>query len=387
MLAVGLMSGTSLDGVDVVLIEIQGADGATHVKEIGFQTIPYSEELRSRIKRACDPAHALLAEVSALDMELGYVFAGAIQAVCKTFQIDVKTLDFIASHGQTVYHDPFVSASNHGFVSTCQIGNASVIAYALNTQVISDFRVMDMVGGGQGAPLVPYSEYLLYMDARKSRALQNIGGIGNVTYIRSGSKPEDLIAFDTGPGNMMIDEAMEALYGLSYDRGGCQASQGKLVLALYAELCNHPYLQLVPPKSTGRELFGKQMTEKILEDYHTERPEDIIHTLTRFTAYSIASSYQHFILDHAPLDEVILAGGGAHNLALKSYLEELLAPIAVLVQEDLGYNSDSKEAVAFAILGHETLRRHANNVPQATGATEELVLGNITPAPKRRYHE
>ncbi|MRI86490.1 hypothetical protein GIY09_11605 [Aerococcaceae bacterium WS4759] len=236
---------------------------------------------------------------------------------------------------------------------------------------------MDMAAGGEGAPLVPLSEYILYRSENKAIALQNIGGIGNVTIIPKGAKLDQVFAFDTGPGNMMINDAMERLYQKSYDDRGEVAARGKLIDELVNELKAHPYLQIVPPKSTGREEFGSDYTGTILKKYQAYPPEDIIATLTWFTAYSIAFSYQNYVLPEHQLSEVILAGGGVHNLTLKDYIQQMMPNISVVTQEEKGYSSDSKEALAFAILGNETLHHQTSNVPSATGAKENVILGNI----------
>ncbi len=249
------------------------------------------------------------------------------------------------------------------------------------TDVYFNFRMMDVAGGGDGAPLVPMTEWLLYRQAHKNRLLQNIGGIGNVTILPGNGTIDDLWAFDTGPGNMMINDAMQLLFGKSYDDKGSVAHKGQLISALFAALKAHPYLQAQPPKSTGREMFGRNYTAQLLSQYQAYDSADIIHTLTRFTAFSIAESYRQFIFPVIDIDEVIIGGGGAYNSALITYLEEELPEIPVLTNEDIGISSDAKEAVAFALLGYLTKLGQAGNVPRATGAKESLVLGQVCPNP------
>lgn len=375
MLAVGLMSGTSLDGVDAVLCEISGSGLTTEIKELAFETYPFPVELRVLVQRIAENQPIGIAEICSVNFELGRLFADAVLAVCSSYGIESSELGFIASHGQTVYHIP--KQQGELVASTLQLGESAIIAYECQCPVISNFRTMDMAAGGEGAPLVPFSEYILYRSEDKAIALQNIGGIGNVTIIPKNAKLDQVFAFDTGPGNMMINDAMEHLYHKSYDDRGAVAARGKLIVELVNELKAHPYLQVVPPKSTGREEFGSDYTVTILEKYQAFPPEDIIATLTWFTAYSIAFSYQNYVLPEHQLSEVILAGGGVHNLTLLKMIQDHMPEVKVVTQEEKGHSSDSKEAVAFVILGNETLNRRTSNVPSATGAREEVVLGNI----------
>ncbi|UUX35173.1 anhydro-N-acetylmuramic acid kinase AnmK [Fundicoccus culcitae] len=376
MLAVGLMSGTSLDGLDAVLCEVKGTGVDTEIKELAFETFEYPMKLRDLVKKVAENRPVSIAEVCSLNFELGKWYADAVINICKNYGIASEELGFVASHGQTVYHIPH---ERDGLVaSTLQLGESAVIAYQCGCPVVSNFRTMDMAAGGEGAPLVPYSEYVLYQSAVKTIALQNIGGIGNVTVIPAGGEIEDVVAFDTGPGNMMINAAMEILYDESFDKGGAVAASGDLIIELVDELRDHPYLKMVPPKSTGREVFGIEYTKQLIETYNNYAPEDIIATLTWFTAYSIVYSYREFIIPKYNLNEIILAGGGVHNLTLVEYIKELIPEIDVFTQEEKGFSSDSKEAVAFVILGNETLHRKPSNVPGATGAKEKVVLGNVT---------
>lgn len=375
MYAVGLMSGTSLDGVDAVLCEITDSSLSTNIKTISFLTYPIAEAIKDKIRLCCaNEAH--VADVCSLNFELGELFAKAAIAVCEKANIKSEELGFIASHGQTIYHQP---RNDDKFVaSTLQIGETAMIAQRCGCPVIGNFRVKDMAAGGEGAPLVPFSEFILYREEDYSVALQNIGGIGNVTVLPKRCGIEDVTAFDTGPGNMIIDEAMRQLYQKPYDDGGRIGAQGKLIEAMCEELKAHPYLDMTPPKSTGREMFGEDFTKHLLATYKQERKEDIIATTTWFTAYSIANSYQRFVLPKHEVKEVILAGGGAHNKTLQTMLQEMLPQVRVCTQEDKGFSSDAKEAIAFVILGNETMHHQFSNVPNATGATEKVILGNIT---------
>jgi anhydro-N-acetylmuramic acid kinase len=265
--------------------------------------------------------------------------------------------------------------------STLQIGEPSVIAERTGLTTVADFRPRDVAAGGQGAPLVPYADYFLFHDARKNRAVQNIGGIANVTYLPAGGRPADTLAFDTGPGNMMIDRAASLATGARapYDAGGRIAARGHVNQKLLAELMRHPYLRRRPPKSTGREMFGTPLTDRLHERARRAGipPADLVATVTAFTAASIADAYRRFL--PGAVDEVILCGGGSRNPTLVAALGERLAPARVLLTDDFGIDADAKEAVSFAILAWATIRGEANNVPSATGARRPVVLGKIVP--------
>ena len=373
---IGLMSGTSLDAIDAAIVVIEGHSENTKVELIKFIEVPIEVSMRERIKNACIPEKSTVEMICSLNFELGYVFANAAKLVCKEANIPMEKIDYIGSHGQTIYHIPH--STKDTIKSTLQIGEPAVIAYETQTTVVSDFRVMDMAAGGQGAPLVPYTEFLLYR-SDKNRCLQNIGGIGNVTFIPTEAGLEDLLAFDTGPGNMIINEVVQELKGMPYDKDGYFASQGKVDETLLHKLMSIPYIQKAPPKTTGRELFGKQFTMELLRENKHLRDEDLIATVTMYTAQTIASHYKRFIEPKGAIDEVIVGGGGSYNKTLMNMLSELLPKQKVMTQEDIGYTSASKEAVAFAILANETMHGAASNVIGATGARERVVLGHITP--------
>lgn len=382
MYAIGLMSGTSLDGVDAALVEIHGCGNDTKLELMSFCTVDLKNELKSEIKASCEIETSNVELISSLNFKLGKLFSEAVTTVCQQIQFPIEKLDFVASHGQTIYHIP----KRHGDVcaSTLQIGEPAVIAYDHNVQVVSNFRVMDMAAGGEGAPLVPYSEYILYRKQDKSVALQNIGGISNVSVIPAGAGIQDVYAFDTGPGNMMIDEACRIFYQKEYDEDGAIGASGRIYQPLLDELLTHPYMKMEPPKSTGREMFGEFYVLDILERYAEVAKEDIIATFTYFTARCISDGFENFILSKHFVDELIVGGGGAHNHTLMRHLQDLLPNIKVCRQEDIGLSSDAKEAIAFVILANETLHDKTSNVMRATGAIEYVILGNITPAPRRK---
>ena len=376
MLAVGLMSGTSLDGVDTVLCEISGQDESTKVKQLYFKTYDIPESLRTKIRKCCSRELIPVDLICSLNFELGYLFADAVKSLCKDANVKLEDLSFIASHGQTIFHIP--KAYDDYVPSTLQIGEAAIIANECKTKVISNFRVMDMAVGGEGAPLVPYSETLLYSEENQAVALQNIGGIGNVTVLPKKGDTKKVIAFDTGPGNMMIDEAVRTFYGKKYDTDGYYARQGNLISSLAAELKEHPYFNLEIPKTTGREMFGEHFTKSILEKYHSCEPNDLIHTFTWFTAYSIAYHYKKYLISEYGLKKCIIGGGGAYNSYLLELIKNEMPEVTVITQEEHGFSSEAKEALAFVILGNQTYHRRPSNVPSATGAKKSVILGQIT---------
>lgn len=382
MYSVGLMSGTSLDGIDAALVEVIGCGVDTKIRQIEFITLDINKDIKDEIKRACDEKNSSVSLICSLNFKLGNLFADAVKSVCKKAEFPLEKLDFIASHGQTIYHIP---KSNDIFVSsTMQIGEPAIIAYETGIQVVSNFRVMDMAAGGEGAPLVPYSEFVLYGQNNENIALQNIGGIGNVTVIPATKNIRNIFAFDTGPGNMIIDEVCQRLFGLKYDDGGEIASVGKINEDMLDDLMSHSYILAPPPKSTGREEFGERYVENLLEKYGNIKNEDILATVTMFTSKSIAENYKKFILSEVDLKKVIIGGGGAHNKTLIKYLRAEIPNVEVITQEELGFSSDAKEAIAFVILGNETLNGNMSNVPSATGSKDSVILGNITPCPFRR---
>ena len=376
MLAVGLMSGTSLDGVDTVLCEISGQDESTKVKQLYFKTYDIPESLRTKIRKCCSRELIPVDLICSLNFELGYLFADAVKSLCKDANVKLEDLSFIASHGQTIFHIP--KAYDDYVSSTLQIGEAAIIANECKTKVISNFRVMDMAVGGEGAPLVPYSETLLYSEENQAVALQNIGGIGNVTVLPKKGDTKKVIAFDTGPGNMMIDEAVRIFYGKKYDTDGYYARQGNLIPSLAAELKEHPYFNLEIPKTTGREMFGEHFTKSILEKYHSCEPNDLIHTFTWFTAYSIAYHYKKYLISEYGLKKCIIGGGGAYNSYLLELIRNEIPELTVMTQEEHGFSSEAKEALAFVILGNQTYHGSPSNVPSATGAKKSVILGQIT---------
>jgi anhydro-N-acetylmuramic acid kinase len=377
---VGLMSGTSLDGVDAALVKIDGCGLQSKVELIEFVSIPFSTDVKKDIHDALSIDTSNSQQICSLNFQLGEIFADAVIAVCQKADFPLEQLNLIGSHGQTIYHQP--NRSGKFVPSTLQIGEPAVIAYQTKTTVVANFRTMDLAAGGQGAPLVPYTELILYGSSEKSRLLQNIGGIGNVTVLPKQANIDDVYAFDTGPGNMMIDYLCQKFFAQPYDKGGEIGKRGRVNQALLEECMSIPFVLASPPKSTGRELFGASLVEKLVSNYSHVSPEDFITTITRFTARSIAENYKTFIFPKTDIDEVIVGGGGSYNDTLMTMLqEELTGYCRVYQQEDFGYSSEAKEAIAFAILANETMNYLPSNVPTATGAKRSVILGNITPVP------
>ena len=364
---IGLMSGTSADGIDAVLTKITGSGLDIKVEE--------------RIILVANGAYGGAKELCELANYLGKQYAYACEKLCEKAGIPKEEVDLVGNHGQTVWHMPEQAQYLHDMVrGTLQIGEDSYIAQALGCPVVGDFRVRDMAAGGLGAPLVPYVEYLLYRKENQTIALQNIGGIGNVTLLPKNCTLDEVTAFDTGPGNMLIDAYVSRMTKeeKAYDEGGKLAAQGKIHQGLLDFLMKDPYLQLPPPKNSGREYYGKAYLEKICEfaaEHHVE-DVDCLRTITRFTAESIAYGLQHFTKESP--DQLIVGGGGSHNPVILADLAECLPYCQILTNEDIGFCSDSKEAVAFAVLASEAISGNCNNVPSVTGAAVPVIMGKIT---------
>lgn len=372
---IGLMSGTSVDGVDVAIIKVRGNGISTEYSLVAFDTIPFPDQLTERIFNQFNPQTSSVDVLCSINFELGAVFKDAAIKVVEASGLRKEEIDFIGSHGQTFYHIP---EEKDGLLrSTLQLGEASILAHHFQCPVVSDFRVRDIAAGGEGAPLVPYIDYLMFGQQNKNIALQNIGGIGNVTFLPKGLEKENVIAFDTGPGNMVIDEAVKILTGgkLQFDNEGGIAKIGTPNKEIVARLLENPYFSYDIPKSTGRERFGAQYTRELVSKLREQQLsiEDMIATVTMFTSASIVDQYKRFIPQG--IDELIVSGGGAYNKTLLRYLGE---SFCVKTQEDIGFSSDAKEAIAFALLANETLSGNANNLPAATGANESVVLGKIS---------
>jgi len=368
-LIIGLMSGTSCDGVDAALVMLYNSGLKTRVKLLCHHHIAYPASLRSRIASLFD---GRAPDVCRMNFELGDFFSRAVLACIERSGLNIAKIDAVASHGQTIYHIP-PELNRRG--ATLQIGEPAVIAHRTGLPVISDFRAADMARNGQGAPLVPYADYILFWRKGTVRAVQNIGGIANVTVVTPAI--EDVMAFDTGPGNCLIDEAMNLLFKKPFDKNGLIAKTGRVDTEILKELLSHPYFSKKPPKSTGREVFGRDLLQWILQKKRL-RPEDLIATLTHLTAHSIKLSYERYILKKYNIREIIIAGGGSRNPYLVRILREVFKPIEIKPSEAYGIPSQAKEAMSFAILANETLSGNPSNLPRVTGARGRVILGKIT---------
>jgi anhydro-N-acetylmuramic acid kinase len=387
-LVVGLMSGTSVDGIDAALVEITGHGEAATIKLLAFDSYPFPPELRARVFRLFNPREARVDAICQLDFLLGEVFAAAVERLLRDHDIDREDVDIVASAGQTIWHDPepvvvkeSVDWIDHPIVtrSTFAIGQSAVIAERTGITTVGDLRVRDVAAGGQGAPLIAYADWVLLRDAKLGRCVQNIGGIGNVTYLPPNATSDEVIAFDTGPGNMVIDALAEvATEGmLKYDRGGELGGKGRVVDSLLEAWLDDPYFRREPPKTTGREHFGVQFARRILTESQGVPIEDLIATATALTAESIARAYRDFIAPRGPIDEVIVGGGGAHNPTLMGMLRERLDGARLISHEDLGIDSNAKEAIALAIIANDAVAGLNTNIPGATGG-RPTVLGKIS---------
>ncbi len=379
MLIIGLMSGTSADGVDAALVEVVGAAGDLKTRLVCGRTFPYEPVMRERILKCCDVDRSRVDQIADLNVSLAEVFAqGALQLI-KEASVRREDVDLIGSHGQTIWHNVLpggrVSAS-------LQIVEAAVLAERTGVTTVSNFRARDIALGGQGAPLTSYVDWLLLRHPRYWRAIQNIGGMGNVTFLPPLDNERDRpIAFDTGPGNALLDAAVSHFSEgkLTFDRGGELAQRGRMNEEWLEALLQHPYYQRGLPKTTGRETFGTAAALELITEAEARdlsEPE-IVATLTALTATNIAEAYRRFA--PAPIQEVILGGGGRHNPVMVAMLRDLLAPARVLTHEDIGMDSDFKEALVFALLAYESWHGRPGTLPAFTGARKAAVLGQITP--------
>jgi len=382
MLVLGLMSGTSADGIDIALARISGAPPRVKAQLLNHTATKFPAQVRAKILRVAEQQAITAGELSQLNFRLGQLFADAAKTACKRFRVALSSVDLIGSHGQTIFHQGVPTRYLDALTaSTLQIGEAAVIAARTGVTTVADFRPADMAVGGQGAPLVPYADYLLYSDRKRGRASLNLGGIANVTVIPAGAEREKVFAFDTGPANMLID-ALVAHYSRGrkkFDDGARMALAGRAIPALLDELMRDPYLKLKPPKSTGREYYGAAYVRRVLAlgRRYRAKPHDLIRCVTIFTALSMVDAVNRFVTTKTRLDQLIVSGGGARNPLIMGQLAAALPGVEVLPSSRLGVPEEAKEAFAFALLAYETFHHRAGNVFSATGAHGPAVLGKI----------
>jgi len=379
---IGLMSGTSLDGIDASLVNILDRDGAINVQPIHFSTLPFPDDVKEHILQLCTPDTAQIENISMMNMLLGEYFAEAVEKVIQDSGVSRNDICLISSHGQTIFHQPDSHEINgRDITSTLQIGDISVIAERTGIMTVGDFRTRDMAVGGQGAPLVPYVDYLLFQKPDIGRALVNIGGIANITILPKNGSKSDVIAYDTGPGNMIIDAftTWKTNGKASYDKDGLLAAAGEVQEKWLNQLLQHAYFKQSAPKTTGRELFGLHFAEKLWNDADRMHISELdrISTITELTARTITMEIKKYIVSHG-LNEILISGGGHDNKELMNRIHmNLPVQLQVKGSESCGISADEKEAVAFAILGYQCYRQRPNNLSSATGAARDVVMGKI----------
>ena len=385
MIVAGVMSGTSADGINVALVQLSARGrGRPRHTLLAHEEYPFPAPVRRAILEMMNAELARVADLARLNFLLGELYA---EAVAKTARKHRVKLDLVGCHGQTLYHQGMAQRFlRRKLAVTWQTGEGAVIAARLSVPVVSDFRTADMAAGGKGAPLVPFLDYFLYRDQHLARIAQNIGGIANLTAIPAGASLHEVLAFDAGPGNMVIDAAMEELFGKRYDRDGRVAASGRVLDAVVRKLVRAPFFRQKPPRTAGREEFGREYAGRFLQICRGASKPDVVRTATALTARSIADSVRRFVLpkfagrpnraDH----QMIVSGGGSKNPTLMGMLRDEITPMGISVHfsDEFGLPAEAKEAVAFALLAHETWHRRPSNVPSATGAKRAAILGKIS---------
>jgi anhydro-N-acetylmuramic acid kinase len=395
LIVAGVMSGTSADGINVALVRMQNRRGSgqrhapTRVAHpyfalLGYAEYPYPKPVRTAVLAAMNASHASVADLARLNFLLGELYADAVRAAERQFRVKAN---LIGCHGQTLYHqgEPQLFLGRK-LAATWQTGESAILAARTGAPVVSDFRPADLGAGGKGAPLVPFLDYLFFRDPHVGRIVQNIGGIANLTAIPAAATVDEVIAFDTGPGNMVIDAVTEKLFSQPFDRNGRIAASGKILDPVVRTILRRDFFARIPPKTAGREEFGREFVREFLRNCGRCRKQDAVATATALTAKSIATAVRHHATGNsrpsrkADFAEMILSGGGAKNSTLVTMLAGELTPLGVglRLSDEFGLPSAAKEAIAFAVLAHETWHRHPSNIPSATGATRPAVLGKIS---------
>ncbi|HEY3936605.1 MAG TPA: anhydro-N-acetylmuramic acid kinase [Bryobacteraceae bacterium] len=374
----GIMSGTSLDGIDVAVIDITGSGFKAKINVLTSHSVPYPRKIREALL-AVSNTSSLTGDISRLNFLLGELYVEALEETVERAEIPLNTIKLIGCHGQTIFHEGQASQYlGKKVASTFQIGESSVISERTGIDVISNFRERDMAAGGKGAPLIPYLDYMLMRHRGRGRVAVNIGGIANLTAIPPNTSTERVIAFDTGPGNMVIDQIVSRITqgGQTFDRDGTIAATGVIDAKLLAKLLRDKYFRAKPPKTAGREQYGAEFVTKLLDTELSS--EDLIATATALTAESIALGVRNFVLPEMRVDEVFVSGGGTHNPTLMRMLQKALDPIPVKESTEVGLDVDAKEAIGFAVMAYETAHLRPSNVPMATGAKRSVILGKLT---------
>jgi anhydro-N-acetylmuramic acid kinase len=424
LLVLGLMSGTSADGIDIALTKISGAPPNLNAKLLNHASVDFPPQVRKEILRIAEQTLVPAGDLSQLNFRLGEIYAEAALTACKRFRVAPRKIALLGNHGQTIFHQgPPVQYLGRPTASTLQIGDGNVIAARTGITTISDFRPADIALGGQGAPLVPYADYLLYRHAKLGRVSLNLGGIANITVLPAACKPSQVFAFDTGPANILVDALVQHFTRgrQRFDKDAKLAQSGRAAPALVDELMHDPYLTQKPPKSTGREYYGTAYVKNLLAAgrHHHVRPADLVRAVTVFTALSVIDALNRFVLPKHEIDQLIVSGGGAKNPLIMAQLEAALAlrvgaqlhpevydrraavpqprtmpsssklkavssnPIQIVPSDDLGVPTAAKEAFAFALMAYETFHQRPSNLPSATGASGPAILGKISYAPPR----
>lgn len=392
-LAIGLMSGTSLDGVDAALVEIEGSGVDANVALKHAVSVAYKRDVRELLLDICDVRKATVERICQLDAYVAIHFAHVVETLLDEAAVRREDVSFISSHGQTIYHIPERTGDAPWDISaTLQIGDISYLSELTGLPVVGDFRPADMAAGGQGAPLVSYVDYILFTHQENNRVAQNIGGIGNVTFLRARGGEEDVISFDTGPGNMVVDAMIRKItHGKeSFDQDGSFAKTGTVDRVLLEELMEHPYVTTSYPKTTGREDFGEHFVEKVWAKSKKMgiSHADLVATVTDFTAKTIAESYRSIEeREQVQLDEAIISGGGAYNSYLLERIQAYAPHIHVMISTEIGIHADQKEAIAFVMLGKASILGQHNTLPSATGATRPVIMGKIAYTQREAYQK
>jgi anhydro-N-acetylmuramic acid kinase len=377
---VGMMSGTSLDGVDAALVRISSVSNKLDVKLIHFIEYPFSAQVKEKLMDLCDPNKARIQDISAMNMFLGDLFATAALKVIKEGGITPEEVLLISSHGQTIFHQPHsVMMDNKAITSTLQIGDIGVIAERTGVTTVGDFRTRDMAVGGQGAPLVPYADFVLFREDKVGRILANIGGIANITVLPKNCNEMDVVAYDTGPGNMIMDAFTKwATDGKKvFDDDGQMAARGKIDKKWLKTLLDHEYFKQSAPKSTGREMFGTHFAKKLWNEAETLGKEDKIATITELTAITLVMEINKYV-ETSVIQEILVSGGGRYNQTLMSRIRHHLPDkIKLNGIDNTGMPANAKEAITFALLGYQCYHKKTNNIPSATGAHNKVVMGKI----------